>query len=899
MSAGPNVRLSQRAIPLSVALLALLLLQPFLVAASGSARLPPASQVPAKDLGLGETADQPYSSSLRPGYYVDYTVRSYGLGITLEFQVQATSPVEIMVLNVSGLAALQSSAKYTPLYSRASANVVGSVELPTKGTYYLVVYNNMSSGIVEYSAEYDTVPVDVQNAHSGPPAPAGIADYGVVNESGYLVPYSVAANGVTGEATIYGLAAHNASVVSGASPFGAGLQLNVVLRVNTTSGSYVYWLQNVMGMYTNNNTAYFDDNIWNFTTSHSSMDYSHVSGQGQTYQFGNAYYYGAATPVFPYVLPFSIGVPISVSHSGYSATVSFASEYSAGGQLTGASTVYDTATITEDQQVTSAEILVSGYRQTPSGHYFDAEFVYGGDCCGSVTTYTQMNSTLSFTYSLVTGGVAPPRSLFGFGSDTAEGAYNLRTELSLGKMWVALGESDFSTDYVLSASPQLPLTLSYAVSDGSSMGQPPVLTYISGGRAVSATLSLVPSTFMVDTGTRWSVTYVVHPAGGGGEERWITASGANGTATAALSRVLVFFHQFVATASASAIGGGWPVPPSLQGQAEGKGVTLALGVAPVQLWLDAGTTWTTTNPVGGPTQTSRWDAGSGASGTVVGPSTIAPAYTHQYLVSIESVFVGGGNPGGVSFNYSQVGALNEGLVPAGGVSVWIDAGGTLIIGSTSQGSGLTERWYSNDMLTSVVTSAENVTATFHHQYHVTVGTDPATAPPPLPASGWSDAGSLLTLSSPQDPSWRLVGWVGEGTGAYTGGANSTVLTVSAPIVETASFYPRLDIVASGAGSVEYSFGTTKGTVSSGSTTTLFVPPGTQVTLTALPSVFQALSGWAGSSGASGDTITVSPVSPVRVTASFSPNIVELGGVAALAVVVVAVVAVALRRRRRA
>lgn len=50
-------------------------------------------------------------------------------------------------------------------------------------------------------------------------------------------------NAVLGFVAIQSLLAYNSSFTS--CPYGASVQLNVVLQVNTTSGTYYYWLQDV------------------------------------------------------------------------------------------------------------------------------------------------------------------------------------------------------------------------------------------------------------------------------------------------------------------------------------------------------------------------------------------------------------------------------------------------------------------------------------------------------------------------------------------------------------------------------------------------------------------------------------------------------------------------------
>ncbi|TRM85542.1 thermopsin, partial [Sulfolobus sp. A20-N-G8] len=68
---------------------------------------------------------------------------------------------------------------------------------------------------------------------------------------------------VLGYVNITDLLAYNAS---SDYPYGASLQLNVMLMANTSEGNlYYFWLQNVAEFLTNESRMNFVDNIWNAT----------------------------------------------------------------------------------------------------------------------------------------------------------------------------------------------------------------------------------------------------------------------------------------------------------------------------------------------------------------------------------------------------------------------------------------------------------------------------------------------------------------------------------------------------------------------------------------------------------------------------------------------------------
>jgi thermopsin len=292
-------------------------------------------------------------------------------------------------------------------------------------------------------------PVDIHYRYSSAPVPTGIADYGEENESGYEVPYAILTNNVVGHAEIFSIGAHNGTQTL-VDPYCASLQLNIVLQINTTSGQKDYWLQDMADFNTNANSLFFTDNIWNFSFPEANMTSANVSGQGSVsyYNVTGEYYYGCSTQLKPYSFPLSFDLPISISASTNSVNVTFAYQILTNGQDSRINDPinYDTATIMTPG-VTNASIIISGYGLTPTNNYYDAELVFGGEFSGEVTTFTQMNSTLNMHYLMSNGTIITPYAIYGFGSNTGEGAYNLETIMTNGIYTVVLGQPNFYESY--------------------------------------------------------------------------------------------------------------------------------------------------------------------------------------------------------------------------------------------------------------------------------------------------------------------------------------------------------------------------------------------------------------------------------------------------------------------
>lgn len=272
--------------------------------------------------------------------------------------------------------------------------------------------------------------------------PVGIADYGVLNASGVLKPYKIFYDEAIGVATIYSLYAYNPYSPFSISQFGASLQQNVVLQVNTTSGNYEYWLQNAVLFITNVDKMNFLDNVWNLSSLHSSLTNETINGGGKVSQLGSDYYYYFMKSPFQYSLPLSIYLYITFSYSYNAVYVNFG--YSLGSSTP--ITWYDTVTIHESG-VNNASLVISGYSLNPGGGFYDSELVFGRERNSEVTDFTSMNATLSMKYKLPNGSLSLPPALYGFGSDTAKAADDLSTVLINGTPTVEIGNGNFSPIY--------------------------------------------------------------------------------------------------------------------------------------------------------------------------------------------------------------------------------------------------------------------------------------------------------------------------------------------------------------------------------------------------------------------------------------------------------------------
>jgi len=377
--------------------------------------------------------------AIPPNYY-EYLPLQFPGTENMSFGIASNVTVNVYVMTQQQFAAFNSTGYSGYIFSASGTLVNGTVR--GNGTYYLVVDNNISSQTANVILQYAFQAVNI-TYYPGAPVPTGIVDYGVMNRSGTIVPYKIMAKGITGFAEIYSIGAYNSTPPINISPYGASLQLNIDMQVNTTHGTYVYWLQDVADFNTNNDTVSFVDNIWNSTSSYANM--SPIPGNGSISPFGNQTAYIFGTQEFHYSLPLPFLLSINIFNTTNN-QVQVQFSYQLNGS---APVIFDTPAINASG-LKSYALLINGFNNNPSGVYYDAELVFGGEGNGEITNFSAMNAKLNMWYTLFNGSVMEPYSVYTFGGDTLEAADNLQTTMANGMPTVTLGSVDPSAIYSLS-----------------------------------------------------------------------------------------------------------------------------------------------------------------------------------------------------------------------------------------------------------------------------------------------------------------------------------------------------------------------------------------------------------------------------------------------------------------
>jgi len=433
---------------------------------------------------------------------------------------------------------------------------------------------------------------------------------------------------------------------------------------------------------------------------------------------------------------------------------------------------------------------------------------------------------------------------------------------------------------------QVPLTFSYTATGGAPSTAPSI-TFTSSGAQKSSQLSSTPTTYLADYGTVWNVTNPL--AGSTNTQRWETNQSASGVASIATSTAFVFYHQFSVNFTFVVHGGSGFSPPRVNYSYFGS---QSSGMANFSGWVDSGSPYSYQNPLGGNSSSERWEASSGTPGRVTASQSISPAFYHQFALTVSYQVSGGGTPLAPTFSSVEFGsAYDVGMstVPA---QYWLDGGARWNATNPLPGTPNEERWFSESQASGTVDGGAALSIAYQHQFFVNIS---ATAGGSTSVgSGWFNAGQAFVVKAEPSAGWALGSWRGIGDGSYSGISTIIPLTVNRGLSEQASFLPGLTLVASDGGTITASFAGSSQTIAGGRT--YYLPPGTNIAVSATPSFFlYQFNGWSGSNNSALSSFEFSMTTPLTYRAEFAFNYIVLGAIAGI-ILVLALAAYLVSRR---
>lgn len=299
--------------------------------------------------------------------------------------------------------------------------------------------------------------------------PTGIASFGLYNDSGKIVPYSLITGQVVGDINLTSLMVNTSpSLNSGpVYPYVMSIQLNDLLVVINNDGSrFVYWPQNVGVFYTNSTNSgqmEFTDNIWNDsssvpTLSNSSLisyDHGGVYPTDRNYTCPHVlcWYDLRNASLNTYTLPLDLLLIINETViPGNGVLVQFG--YAQNNATSDIHPIWFDNVELLDPNVNSAGIYLSGNQYTPSGGlfqnglFYDSELVFVGGGSLAIANFTNVSARLGlYYYNLTSGRLVPYPSTYTFGSETGETSQNIRVNNDGNYAALSIGNPKYESLY--------------------------------------------------------------------------------------------------------------------------------------------------------------------------------------------------------------------------------------------------------------------------------------------------------------------------------------------------------------------------------------------------------------------------------------------------------------------
>jgi subtilase family serine protease len=164
--------------------------------------------------------------------------------------------------------------------------------------------------------------------------------------------------------------------------------------------------------------------------------------------------------------------------------------------------------------------------------------------------------------------------------------------------------------------------------------------------------------------------------------------------------------------------------PTLLYISNGVNQTATLNASPETYYLDAGSSWSVTNPLVGSSSIERWIASQTTSGTAISSQTLVFVYHHQFSDTLSYSVSGRGSPTAPTFTANQFGSSHVQTLTTAPTGYWFDAGSSWNVSNPLSGSTSSERWQTNQATSGTLLSWSVTTLafTYYNQYYCAIST---------------------------------------------------------------------------------------------------------------------------------------------------------------------------------
>jgi hypothetical protein len=160
-------------------------------------------------------------------------------------------------------------------------------------------------------------------------------------------------------------------------------------------------------------------------------------------------------------------------------------------------------------------------------------------------------------------------------------------------------------------------------------------------------------------------------------------------------------------------------PPAVTATFFGVPSTTSAPLNTSVVWMDAGSSYSLSNPLPLSNSTERWITTSGTSGVLDQASSISLLFYQQFLISASYGVVGGGSPPAPPLSFTNFGTPESATLTSNPQGLWADGGSPYSAPSTLSGSNSTSRWYAPNT-TGVANHSIDLALAYHHQFIFTI-----------------------------------------------------------------------------------------------------------------------------------------------------------------------------------
>ena len=180
-----------------------------------------------------------------------------------------------------------------------------------------------------------------------------------------------------------------------------------------------------------------------------------------------------------------------------------------------------------------------------------------------------------------------------------------------------------------------------------------------------------------------------------------------------------YWLQYPLSVNYSVVGAQPTSPPTVTGTFFGVISPTSIPLNTSVVWMDAGSSYTLSNPLPLSNSTERWITTSGTSGALNGAESVSLVFYQQFLLSASYSVVGGGAPRAPLFSYTSFGSSEAATLTSNPQGYWADGGTSYFAPSVLSGSNSTGRWYAPNT-TGTANRSILLALNYHHQFIFTI-----------------------------------------------------------------------------------------------------------------------------------------------------------------------------------